>query len=510
MSALAGLPPKVEHYLRTLLVDHAHPVLFSFNAAWRLIDVHGDLSFYGIARDGSTGSVREIEDLFVGMDMDGDQDIPFVELSGGRSAHVHLIADGDAFHVLLLDAENERERQRVQQQIGNEAVLAGQEKSRAIGRLKEIRNELERQRAELEEANSLKNALIATLSHEFRTPLTSVFGYLHLLEQHGVGAPGAVPALQAIRRNATHLFTLAENLLEYARGESTEGLLNPVVVDFATLAGDLEAMFRPLAEDKGIAFRIELIHDEADTPIFDDVRLRQVMINLLSNAVRYTARGEIVATIAWLDRHLNIRVRDTGIGISSEFQESVFRPFNRGGQVGRKGAGLGLSIVRRLIAQMHGTLALESQPGQGTCFAIDLPPLQQRLPPSSRTGRPLPGTTALIVDDDPDIVQMLKVLLTDLGFCVRSADNGADAIAQAMQSPPDVLLVDVEMPGLSGNATVYQLRTRGYKGRIVTLSATATTAARDASLRAGADFYLTKPLDVAQFLATMQASLPDA
>ncbi len=142
--------------------------------------------------------------------MNGDHDLPFVELSSGRSAHIHLIADGDGFHVLLLDAEDSRIRQRLQQQLGNEAVLAGHEKTKAISRLREIRSELERQRATLEEANALKNALIATLSHEFRTPLTSIFGYLHLLDRRGGDGAHAPKALSAIRRNATYLFTLAE------------------------------------------------------------------------------------------------------------------------------------------------------------------------------------------------------------------------------------------------------------------------------------------------------------
>lgn len=509
MSSPPPLPPRVEHYLRTLLVDRAHPLLFSFDPGWRLRDVHGDAAFYGLD-DGPAGGVCELEDLFIGMRLDDDQDIPFVELSGGRSAHVHLIADGDAFHVLLLDAENERARQRVQQQLGNEAALAGQEKSRAIGHLKEIRSELERQRASLEEANALKSALIATLGHEFRTPLTSVFGYLHLLEQGGADAAGSMHALQAIRRNATHLFTLAENLLEYARGEIDDGLLNPVAIDFARLAGDLEAMFRPLAEDKGLAFRIELACDEVQTPVFDDMRLRQVLINLLSNAVRYTARGEIAATLAWRERRLNIRICDSGIGISGEFRERVFRPFNSGGQAGRKGAGLGLSIVRRLVAQMHGSLQLESRPGRGSCFEINLPPLQRREPMPGTSGHLPAGASVLVVDDDPDIAQLLDLLLSNLGFRVQTVDNGAEAIERAMRTPPDVLLIDVEMPGLSGNATVFQLRTRGYRGRIVTLSATATTAARDASLRSGADFYLTKPLDVGQFAALMQAGSPAA
>lgn len=506
----SALPQAVEGYLRDTLMRRAHPLLLSFDENWRLRDVHGDAAFYGLDAADAESGLRELQDLFIGLPLDDHQDLPFVEFSNGRSAHVHLIADAPGFHVMLLDADEERERQRTQQQLGHDAVLAGHEKSKAIGRLTQIRNELERQRASLEEANALKNALIATLSHEFRTPLTSIFGYLHLLERRHGGGDNAAQALQAVRRNATYLFTLAENLLEYGRGESGATLLSPVEVDLALLARDLDAMFRPLAEDKGIDFRVDLVVEETAPPVFDEVKLRQIVVNLLSNAVRYTARGGISCDLAWRAGRLRVDVADSGIGISVEFRDSVFKPFNRGGQSGSKGAGLGLSIVRRLIEQMHGELQLESELGRGTRFRVELPPLQ-RSRTSAATARAdapfRPGASALVVDDDPDIAQLLEVLLVDLGFRVRLAEDAAGAIAEATRQPPDVLLIDVEMPGLSGNAAVFQLRSHGYRGRIVTLSATSTGEARDASLRAGADYYLTKPLNLDQFVGVMQRAL---
>jgi len=500
------LPQSVETYLRAYFFERTRPLLLSFGPDWTLRDVQGDPALFGIDVDAPDGGLGELKDLFLGVPVDGDHDLSFVELSGGRSAHIHLVADRDGFHLLLLDAEDARGRQRAQQQLGNEAVLAGHEKSKAISRLREIRSELERQRATLEEANALKNALIATLSHEFRTPLTSIFGYLHLLDRRGSDGAHTVQALSAIRRNATYLFTLAENLLEYGRGESG-ALLCAVAVDLRALAHDIEEMIRPLAEDKGLRFSVSVDAGDAAPALFDEVRVRQIVINLLSNAVRYTARGEIGATLVWREGRLHIEVRDTGIGISPEFQASVFKPFNRGGQSGSKGAGLGLSIVRRLVEQMHGTMTLESQPGCGTRFVIDLPPLEPAAAVADSRGDAalwVNDRDVLVVDDDPDIAQLLEALLLDLGFRVRIATDAAGAIVETRRLPPDVLLIDVEMPGLSGNAAVYQLRSHGYRGRIVTLSATSTAEAREASLRAGADHYLTKPLNVEQFVSVMQ------
>lgn len=508
MSAAKRLPKPIEDYLHTILIERAHPLLLCFDAGWHLRDVQGDPAFYGIDLEDAHRGLHEIEDLFLGLPLDGHQDISFVELANGRSAHVHLIVEGAGFNVLLLDAEDERSRQRAQQQLGNESALAGHAKSKAIGKLKEIRNELDRQRASLEEANALKNALIATMSHEFRTPLTSIFGYLHMLERWFEQTEHSTQALHAIRRNATYLFALAENLLEYGRGESGAALLNPVEVNLAALLFDVETMFRPLAEDKGLEFRASLAIDDPTPALFDEVRLRQVMINLLSNAVRYTQHGQVTLGIVWRDGLLRLDIEDSGIGISPEFLDKVFKPFNEGAQAGRKGAGLGLSIVRRLIEHMHGKLQLDSEPLRGSHFHIELPPLVRVTDqvPSDRMAAftRMQDLSVMVVDDDPDIAQLLEALLTDLGCAVRMVDNAQTAIELAVEQIFDVLLIDVEMPGLSGNAAVFKLRSRGYRGRIVTFSATATGDARDAALRAGADYYLTKPFNIEQFVGVMQ------
>jgi signal transduction histidine kinase/ActR/RegA family two-component response regulator len=503
-----SVPERVEVYLRELFWQRVNPLLLCFDAGWELRDVRGDAAHYGLEGNDPGLGVQTLRDLFIGLPLHEPQDVPFVELANGRSAHLHLIPDGDIFYVLLLDADTERDRRRVQQQLGHEEALASQAKSKAIGQLKQIRSELERQHARLEEAHALKNALIATLSHEFRTPLTSIFGYLQLADRRAGDEPAMREALHAVRRNATYLFTLAENLLEYGRGETTAPLLNPTPVDLESLTRDLDAMFRPLAEEKGLEFQVTLKLDDVAEPVFDEIRLRQILVNLLSNAVRYTRRGEITAEIVWRGQELGIDITDTGIGIAAAHRDGVFVPFNRGGHAGSKGAGLGLSIVKRMVAQMHGTLGFDSEVGRGSSFRVTLPRARER--PASRADDAiaprfwLQGRSILVADDDADVAHLLEALLGDLGFRVRVVADAQSAVLEAMAGRPDVLLIDVELSGLSGNAAVYKLRSRGYKGRIVTLSATATTEAREAALRAGADHYLTKPLNVEQFVHVMQ------
>lgn len=510
MSSGLNESSSLEACLRKTLIARARPLLLSFDSNWLLRATEGDTDFYASEVEEFGNDARELQELFTGLPLDRDQEIPFVELSSGHCAHVHLIVVDDGFQVLLLDADEARTRERAQQQLGNEAALSSQQKSWAIGRLKEIRSELERQRESLEEANALKNALIATLSHEFRTPLTSIFGYLHLLEHGSVAVEHSTQALDAIRRNATWLFSLAENLLEYGRGSSAAVLINPVSIDLAVLLADLEAMFRPLAEDKGLAYRGTLALEDRAPPRFDEVRLRQVMINLLSNAVRYTNEGEVELALTWRAGILSVDVRDSGIGIPADYRERVFKPFNQGGPAGRKGAGLGLSIVRRLVEQMQGTLTLDSSQGKGSHFHIELSSAPAVAGPDLSAQSSLSNRRVLIVDDDPDVTHLLEILLGNLGFKVASVNNAQAAFDEASRQKPDVLLIDVQLPGLSGNAAVFQLRSHGYQGCIVTLSATASSAARDDSLRSGADYYLTKPLNIEQFVGVMQrATHPD-
>lgn len=502
-----------ERHVARFLFERAQPLLLDFDEKWQLVNLHGDASRFGFDIDNAGTAAQELSDLFLGMPLDGAIDLPFVHMPNGRTAHVHLLGGTEpGFQVLLLDAQVEHDRQQSQQQLGNEAALVSGQKSRAIAQLRQIRTELERQRTRLAEANALKNALIATLSHDFRTPLTSIFGYLHLLEEEKDNSDSTRHALRALRRNSNYLFTLAENLLEYARADTRSSLLAPVRVDLAYLVEDLDGMFRSLAADQGLTFEIGLELIDTQAPVLDELRVRQILVNLIANAVRYTNKGAVNASLRWQDDALSIEVRDTGIGIAEELHEQIFVAFSRVGQAAGSGAGLGLSIVKRLVAQMHGTIELESRLGEGSCFRIVIPNLasvvsaEQMLPEAPVAVETSHIRTVLVVDDDPDITYLLDALLTDLGYRVRVLGDASAAVESALADPPDVLLVDVELPGLSGNTAVFRLRAKGYRGHIVTLSATPTEEARKVAMNAGADQYLTKPINIELLARAMRAT----
>ncbi len=508
-----SFPDIVERHLREVLIDQAHPLVLTVNGAWNLQACCGDSAFWGFVEGQRDEALETVRDLFLDADTDVGQGFQFVELPQGQAAHLHLVKDGALMHVVLLDARGDSERQRVSQQLGDEAEFAGVDKTRAISRLQQIRSELERQRERLEEANALKSAFMATLSHEFRTPLTSIFGYLHLLERRLAGDAATQHSLRAIRRGATHLLGLSENLLEYGRGESGRAQLNPIRVEPEQLAEDLRVMFAPLAREEGLDLTVE--SETVPVPlIHDEVRVRQIMINLISNAIRYTPRGSVQASVRWNGSALVLRVADSGIGIPAELRSAIFKPFNAGGQQGSKGAGLGLSIVRRLVEQMQGSLGLDSVPGEGTRFEIVLPPLgsaqsaaELKQHSGADTKSSSMGGIALVVDDDVDIRALVRTLLRDLGFEVHTAADASEGFEAAMRLRPDIAIIDVQMPGLSGNAAVSRLRANGYQGMIMMLSADDSPEARASSLAAGSDSYLTKPINIERFVRSVRSAV---
>lgn len=508
--SLAGFPQALGDKVMQTLLQRAQPMLLRVDRQWNLIGTGGATDLYGAQGDGLPGLLEMLQNLLVGLSTAESHQLHFVELPNGCSVNLHFLHHQNGTDVVVLDAQAEQIRMRTEQQHSNEKSLVSHAKGKAIGELTRIRDELESQRAELERGNALKNALINTLSHDFRTPLTSIFGYLQLLEDDPGMPAHTATALAALRRNATYVHTLAENLLEYGRAESGALLLSPTPVELAEVAADMHAMFLPLAQSKSLGFSIDVAPGSNRVVCSDETRLRQIIVNLLSNAVRYTDHGEVGAELDARDGELRVQVRDTGIGIAEEFLGSVFSPFNQGGQSGSKGAGLGLSIVQRLVEEMGGELRLESEVDNGTLIEARLPQLDGDAAVPSVAPRPhAHGQRALVIDDDPDIAELLKLMLKDLGFVVRTSDDAAGELAGIIAAPPDLLLLDVRLPGLSGHAAAFKLRAQGYRGRIVMLSAYTTAQAREAALRSGADDFLGKPFNARQLASMALATTPD-
>lgn len=357
-----------------------------------------------------------------------------------------------------------------------------------------------REKEAAEAANAAKSRFLASVSHEIRSPLNSIYGYAQLVER-GDGID-AVEAGRIIARSAEHLTSLLDGLLDMSQVEHGVLKLSNEAFRFSAFLDQIVAMFSPMAGAKGLSFVCELPERMPEFVRSDEKRLRQILINLLSNAVKFTDSGTVQLMVGYSGQIARFEVIDTGPGISTEDQSRIFAPFVRGeaGQ-GRQGVGLGLPITRALTQLLGGDLQFESRPGAGTTFRVTLmlgrvAGTSQIASPRERiTGYEGARRTILVVDDDAAQLALVRKLLEGKGFDVLSATSGETALALTARQTPDLAMLDITMPGLSGWETAEALRARfGPDLRIVMLSANAGEAQDRAGQEVPHDMFLVKPV----------------
>lgn len=364
--------------------------------------------------------------------------------------------------------------------------------------------QMQRELAAAQSANAAKSRYLASVSHEIRSPLNAIYGYAQLIERGAAVDP--VDAARVIRRSAEHLTNLVEGLLDIASVEQGVVRIDSSVARLVPLVEQVAEMFRPQAEQKGLIFRCELPERFPEFVRMDVRRVRQVLINLVSNAVKFTQSGEVVLALRWSGQMATFEVRDTGPGICQMQHEQVFAPYERSAAAangGNSGAGLGLAISRAIVQMLGGDLQVESESGQGSCFRLRLHTTQvsglvqrdrRAVCPTGYTGR---RRAILLVDDNPDHLAMLRSALDELGFDISQASDGQTALAMADRGRFDAVILDVSMPGISGWETASHLRAvHGRNLAIVMLSANAEERHGRGGEVADHDHFLLKPVDL--------------
>ena len=377
---------------------------------------------------------------------------------------------------------------------------------------------------EAERANHAKSEFLSRMSHELRTPLNAILGFGQILDKEAL-TPLQTESVQYILKGGRHLLELINEVLDIARVEAGHIDLSLEPIALQEILAESCALLRPLAHERSILLHengalLGCSHVQADRQ-----RLKQVLLNLLSNAVKYNRPGGEVRLHALVlpNDRLRIAVEDTGPGITAEEQQKLFTPFERlsAAQSGVEGTGLGLVIAERLVRAMGGHLSLESRIGEGTTFFIDLPLVrsQEEALADSRIGvcEPEPGApalqqaTVLTIEDNLSNLRLLEVVLRSRpGITLQAAMQGSVGLDLARQHAPDLILLDLNLPDLSGQEVLARLQGSALTRDIpvIVLSADATEAQIARLLRAGAKAYLTKPLDVSEFLHTLDTMLP--
>ncbi len=406
---------------------------------------------------------------------------------------------------------------------------------RDITERKRVEAELKLAHEAAEAANLAKSQFLANMSHEIRTPLTAILGYVDLIAE---GCPGQcafgtdtlVHYVDTVARNARYLLQLINDILDLSRIEAGRLQVERVRCSVPELLADVESLMRVRAAAKALALTVECHGPVPETIHTDPTRLRQILINLLGNAIKFTETGSVRLTARLLEEaFLEFAVSDTGIGMPPEQLAQLFRPFGQGDDsVHRRfgGSGLGLSISRRLARMLGGAITVESRPGAGSTFRVTVAagPLkdvrfveynararaEQATP---RTAGARLGGRILLAEDGPDNQRLIALFLRQAGAEVAAVEDGQLAVEAALRArdsgrPFDVILMDMQMPRLDGYEATRRLRQRGYAGPIIALTAHAMAADRVRCLAAGCDDFATKPIERAKLVAIIAAHLP--
>lgn len=356
-----------------------------------------------------------------------------------------------------------------------------------------------------EAANHAKSMFLANMSHEIRTPMNAVLGFAQLLEHDPSLTPQSRNKVSNIMKNGEHLLTIINDVLEMSRIESGRIELRPLPMDLHDLLHDVATVFGLRAEEKGLAFAIDY---SANLPHYieaDPGKLRQILINLLGNAIKFTRYGAIELNAFLIGNNIAIEVRDTGIGISPEDQAKLFHPFERTAIAEQAvgGTGLGLAISRKYAHLMGGDISITSSVGEGSTFRLEFPAtiVPDALKPEtmpSRLTRLSPGQGdigILIVDDTAANRELLRKTLEPLGFIVSEAADGKEAIERVRRRIPHIVLMDMVMPGIDGIRATGILR-KSYPAEplaIIGISASAFEEDKQKFLHAGANAFIAKP-----------------
>jgi signal transduction histidine kinase/CheY-like chemotaxis protein len=376
--------------------------------------------------------------------------------------------------------------------------------------LRERTTDLVLARDAAEAANKAKSAFLANMSHELRTPLNAILGFSNIMRREPDTTRGQREKLDVINRSGEHLLALINDVLEVAKIEAGRVQLADAPFDLGGMMRDVTDMMQVRAAEKGLRLQTDQSSKFPRYIVGDEARLRQVLINLIGNAVKFTEAGGVTVRLGTKQNsssHLIIEVEDSGPGIAPEDQQRVFEPFVQlGALADNKGTGLGLTITRQFVRLMKGTLTLESTPGKGTLFRIDLPLRQAEESDISTLHRAderdvtglapgQPDWRILIVEDQLENQLLLANLMESVGFQIKVAENGRQGVELFQTWRPHFIWMDRLMPVMDGIEATKAIRglPGGNEVKIVAVTASAFEEQREGVLEAGMDDFVRKP-----------------
>jgi len=380
------------------------------------------------------------------------------------------------------------------------------------------------------DASQAKSCFLANMSHEIRTPMNAILGFVDLLSQESL-TDEQLSYIKVIQNSADNLLTLLNDILDFSKIEAGKLHIEMTDCHLPGLLEDLDSMMRPPATHKNLAFEVLQCRELPEQFQTDPIRLRQCLLNLVSNAIKYTDQGHVYVNVSRLEKDgvpfVQFSVEDTGIGMTPEQQEIIFDAYTQvisAAPMQSGGIGLGLAITKSLTGLLGGELTVTSTPGEGSVFTLTLPlqtadgsgrdlwnkyekPCRIQQDPPASAEASLCGTV-LVVEDNPSNQILISMLLKKMGLETSLANDGLEGVEAAGRQTFDVILMDMQMPRMNGYEATEHLRTQGYSKPIIAVTANAMKGDEEKCLKAGSDGYLSKPIDRKKLAELLGRYLP--